>query len=50
MHIPNRKDKSDLRTDAGDTGLKTADAITGAAVTTNLIVEITNGSDKKLFR
>ena len=49
MHITDRKDEPDLRADTGDPRLETADLIAGAAITPNLIVEIADGSNKKLF-
>src|SRR5262245_43470069 len=41
---------SELRTDADDLRLEAADAVAGATVAAHLLVDIANGTDKKLFR
>src|SRR5262249_7726935 len=43
-------DVSELRADADNLRLEAADAIAGAAVATQLSVDIADGTDKKLFR
>ena len=43
-------DESELRAGADDLRLEAADAIAGAAVAADLLVDIANGTDKKLFR
>src|SRR5215831_3026639 len=43
-------DESELRTHADDLRLEAANAIAGAAVAADLLVDIANGADKKLFR
>src|SRR5262249_38025958 len=41
---------SELRADTDDLRLEAANAIAGAAVAADLLVNIANGTDKKLFR
>src|SRR5262249_54221803 len=41
---------SELRADADDLRLEAANAVAGAAVAADLLVNIANGTDKKLFR
>src|SRR5262249_875628 len=43
-------DDSELRADTDDLRLEAADAIAGATVAPDLLVDIANGTDKKLFR
>src|SRR5262245_25177029 len=43
-------DESELRADANHARVEAADPIAGAAVATDLLVDIANGTDKKLFR
>jgi len=43
-------DEPELRTNADHARLEAAHAIAGAAVATDLLVDIANGTDKKLFR
>src|SRR5262249_20518309 len=43
-------DDSELRADADDLRLETADAIAAAAVAADLLVDLANGTDKKLLR
>src|SRR5262245_15710050 len=43
-------DEPDLRPGADDLRLEAAHAIAGAAVAPDLLVDIANGTDKKLFR
>src|SRR5262249_51192909 len=45
-----RNNDSELRADADDLRLEAANAIAGAAVAADLLVDIANGTDKKLFR
>lgn len=49
LHASNGKNVSDLRSDAGNTGFKTTDTISGTTVTANLVVDIADSSDENLL-
>src|SRR5215472_14256828 len=50
LQVPNGKEVADLRPEADDARLKTADAVSGAAVTADLLIEVANNTDQKLLR
>src|SRR5215469_12075910 len=50
LQVPDGKEVADLRAEADDARLKTADAVSGSAVTADLLIEVADNADQKLFR
>src|SRR5215467_3360389 len=50
LQVPDGKEVADLRAKTDDARLKTADAVSGPAVTADLLIEVADNTNKKLFR